>query len=127
MTEQVSEISELLRARGLRGEYLEELKRHYNCVQGAITKGESLDSALEAYEKTFHESVNAHEVCLANESDEEKRTILVQNYEYQRDLKIELSKYVAELRYERQVNTPPRSIRSHCSKAKPVLKKKGEH
>ena len=105
-------MNEHLEVRGLRTEYFDELKRRYDCIQDAITKGEPLDNILEGYEKLFREFVNAHEVCLANETDKERRTILVQNYEYQRDLKIELSKYIAELRSEGRINKSPRSIRS---------------
>ena len=62
---------------------------------------------LPRYEEAFHKFVSSHDNYLRFEDDEEKRELMIDSYENQRDMKLQLETLVCEWRANRRRVSPP--------------------
>ena len=57
-------------------------------IESTSTQEAELEDALARYEDTFHNFVDSHDNYLCFEDDVEKRELMIDSYENQRDLKL---------------------------------------
>ena len=104
-------VEKALQAKHQRSGHLRELRKRRNCVQDLITSPSvqeaELKSALTRYEEAFHKFVSSHDNYLRFEDNEEKRELMVDSCESQRDMKIQLETLVCEWRANRRRVSPP--------------------
>ena len=107
----VEKAEKALQAKHQRSGHLGELRKRRNCVQDLITSPSvqeaELESALTRYEEAFHKFVSSHDNYLRFEDDEEKRELMIDSYENQRDMKLQLETLVCEWRANRRRVSPP--------------------
>ena len=76
-------------------------------IEGSRVQEAELEDALARYEEAFHNFVDSHDNHLLFEDDVEKRDLMIDSYENQRDLKLQLDILVRKWRVKRQRASPP--------------------
>lgn len=96
-----------------RSGHLGELRKNWNRVQELMKSPEvdviTLEDSVRKYNEAFRKFVDAHEVCMEIEDDEERRALLVDSYENQRDMKWQLENLLNEWRANKHRPKSPRS------------------
>ena len=106
--------------------YLQEV------MKSPIVQVMEVENGLARYEEAFHKFVSSHDVYKSNEDDEEKRELMIDNYESQRDVKLQLEDLVNEWKEKvkaQKVRGPPsessfKSMKSHSSSRESMREKK---
>jgi len=111
VNEEAVRVEKELQAKSQRSGHLGELQKRRNCVQDLITSPSvqeaELESALTRYKEASHKFVSSHDNYLRFEDDEEKRELMIDSYEDQRDMKLQLATLVCKWRANRQRVSPP--------------------
>lgn len=99
-----------MQAKHQRSRHLEELRKQRNYVQDLIESSGTREAELDAlarYEEAFHNFVDSHDNYLRFEDDVEKKELMIDSYENQRDLKLQLDALVRKWRVNGRRGSPP--------------------
>ena len=111
MVNEEARVDKVLQAKHQRSGHLGELRKLRNYVQdlieSTITREAELEDAFARYEEAFHNFVDSHDNYLRFEEDVEKKELMIDSYENQRDLKLQLDTLVRKWRVKGQRASPP--------------------
>ena len=126
-------------AKHQRAGHLGELRKRRNAVQDLITgpgvQLPEVEDAVERYEEAFHNFVSSHENYLRYEVEEEMRALMIDSYDNQRDMKLQLDILVNDWRARRKgMERPPsesglslksaKSVKSYASSGNSLKERK---
>ena len=117
-----------IHCRRSRSGHLGELRKNWNRVQELMKSPEvdviTLEDSVRKYNEAFRKFVDAHEVCMEIEDDEERRELLVDGYETQRDMKWQLENLLNDWRAKKQrPRSPSESVFSRASSSHSIKEK----
>ena len=113
LCEDEARVEKALAFRRSRSGYLGNLRKHANRLKELMEDLQVSDSVIEDEVKGCNEAfckfVDAHETCMQYEDDEERRLLMSDSYETQRDLKLQLDILLDQrrARYSAQRSRPP--------------------
>ena len=112
-------------AKHQRAGHVGELRKRRKVMQDLITGPgvhlPEVEDAVERYEEAFHNFVSSHENYLRYEVDEEMRALMIDSYDNQRDLKLQLDVLVNDWRAKRkELERPPSESGLSLKSAKSV-------
>ena len=95
-------------------------------MKGSRIDATELEGGVHKYNEAFRKFVDAHEVCMQYEDDEEKKVLLIDSYNNQRDMKLQLEILLNEWRTnkQRKEKSPSESGFSRASSRSSVKEKK---
>ena len=117
-----------IHCRHSRSGHLGELRKNWNRVQELMKSPEvdvmTLEDSVRKYNEAFRKFMDAHEVCMEIEDDEERRELLVDSYETQRDMKWQLENLLNDWRAKKQrPRSPSESVFSRASSSHSIKEK----
>ena len=103
-------VEKAVHAKRQRNWYLGELRKRRNCVQELILSPSTQINGVEAeicrYEEAFRNFVVSHDNYFSFEDDEEKKQFIIDSYQNEREMKLQLEILINQWR-KKGVGTPP--------------------
>lgn len=106
-------VEKALRAKRQQNWYFRELRKRRNCVQELIlshsTPISGVESEIYRYEEAFRNFVSSHDNYFSFEDDEEKKQFIVNSYQNEREIKLQLE--ILTDQWRKRGVTPPTPLR----------------
>ena len=108
-------------ARRRRSAYLGNVRKLWKQIQDLFNREildpEELESCIRRYNESFRNFSETHEVCIQLEVDEEKKALMIDSYNNQRDMKFQLEIMLNEYMRKQNAKYTPERAMSEVSRA----------